>query len=214
MRRSTSIPTQFEYERSHYLEHVGSVSGGGGGIHFYYCTSHGRINVSRERWMYKCWTEFFSCIFYFYSALKDFVHCATNWLLCLNKLVYFFFSICSICFARSFSPFFRPCTRYECAREDYICVYVLSNHFTIHLKNSKAFVRASEISFESLAYSTFGVSLPYFCAICILCTRKLILMVGEVNFYFVVVVTTTTNLYRKQWKSIRWNVFNPVMEKW
>lgn len=57
-------------------------------------------------------------------------------------------------------------------------------------------------SFWSLAFSTFSVSLPYFCTICILYTQNLILMVGEVNFYFVVTITITTTCTENNEKAL------------
>lgn len=105
---------------------------------------------------------------------------ATNWLLCLNKLVHFIFPL-----------YFHSSHIFHVFRSESIslsvCVCELSNHFAVHRerKNTETPVLCCTSFLSWLFHRIFGMSLPY---LCVLHALKLILMAGASEFLF---LTTT-----------------------
>lgn len=164
-------------------------------------------------WPNKCepWTMnekmsdcvFFS-IFFSHFALKDFVHCFTNWLLCLNKLLYFIFSICSVCSYSCFFHSFIFIGLFVCSYAWRLYVYVLSNHLTVHLEEK---IRKLSSVLEHI-FLEFGVQ--YFQRVIALFLYYLYSLYSKSHshgwrseFLFRRHHHHHHHMYRKQWKSIR-----------
>lgn len=105
---------------------------------------------------------------------------ATNWLLCLNKLVHFIFPLYF-----HTSHIFRVFQSESVSLS--VCVCELSNHFAVHRerKNTETPVLCCTSFLSWLFHRIFGMSLPY---LCVLRALKLILMAGASEFLF---LTTT-----------------------
>lgn len=120
------------------------------------------------------------CVYFIYFTLKMFLSDATNWLLCLNKLVHFIFPL-----------YFHTSHIFRVFRSESVslsvCVCELSNHFAVHRerKNTETPVLCCTSFLSWLFHRIFGMSLPY---LCVLRALKLILMAGASEFLF---LTTT-----------------------